>query len=99
MTRKEKQRKGNVHLEDDDVALLTGRDSDLLGELVDGLELGVDLLMSAKGNVEPGRRRAKRGELDFGVLLTRARKEVLHEDKGQRRKREKAGLAIVAMSV
>jgi hypothetical protein len=99
MTRKEKQRKGNVHLEDDDVALLTGRDSDLLGELVDGLELGVDLLMSAKGNVEPGRRRAKRRELDFGVLLTRARKEVLHEDNRQRRKREKAALAIVAMSV
>ena len=32
------------HLEDDVVSLLSGRDSDLLGQLVDRLELGVDLL-------------------------------------------------------
>jgi hypothetical protein len=47
--------KSDAHLEDDGVALLAGRDGDLLGELVHGLELGVDLLQDRGRIAGPGR--------------------------------------------
>jgi hypothetical protein len=70
----------NVHLEDDGVSLLSGRDSDLLGELVYRLELRVHLL---RGIISEGegqsacelarrcRRRRNEAERERGPRLDR----------------------------